>query len=491
MTATVEEPTQGLILYTDGGCRPSNPGYTGWGIHGYLYQDAIPKKGSGNSSHILTKIGYIPKSAKSKLTEIKPVCYIDAFGSSTTRASNNVAEIQACAAGFSKAKEYAVKRVQILTDSEYVCNGVKEWSPIWIKRNWVRIDGTPVPNSEEWKKLLEEYNELLSRGIQVDVNWVKGHNDNLGNERADKLATIGVMHSMNKEVRTEFSVTPAEGYWNTDVDKHPFFTHRWMYFNTNKDFIVPGEYYTGNQGKDDELLGKKISDGAYSVIQLKEPDQVVENLRNYQMSLAGVVNTIVLLRLDKLFTPEVYSHIRDYAGMATVRAAHYNLDLNYLDKDPLTKELRPPRLALRAIDALSNLKTLLENFRQSSKDLIVKDMTSIFYSKETVEKKGKVTTTIKFKPEFNVGFCALPYNVELDVDGVNKKIPITLTLGIDIADRNSLKRLESLEPKISLILWKEAEGAYRYATVIEAQGSYGIWAGIYSNMIFTDVGVIS
>ena len=27
----------GVVIYSDGGARP-NPGYGGWGIHGYLYK---------------------------------------------------------------------------------------------------------------------------------------------------------------------------------------------------------------------------------------------------------------------------------------------------------------------------------------------------------------------------------------------------------------------------------------------------------------------
>ena len=29
----------GIILYTDGSVRPTNPGYGGWGVHGYTYNN--------------------------------------------------------------------------------------------------------------------------------------------------------------------------------------------------------------------------------------------------------------------------------------------------------------------------------------------------------------------------------------------------------------------------------------------------------------------
>ena len=52
---------KGLVLYTDGGCRP-NPGYGGSGIHGYLYTEEVPKKGAGQGLNILTAEGYVVKS---------------------------------------------------------------------------------------------------------------------------------------------------------------------------------------------------------------------------------------------------------------------------------------------------------------------------------------------------------------------------------------------------------------------------------------------
>ena len=50
-------PQMGIILYTDGGVRPRNPGPGGWGLHGYTYQNTEPKKGTGNPEIVLTNAG--------------------------------------------------------------------------------------------------------------------------------------------------------------------------------------------------------------------------------------------------------------------------------------------------------------------------------------------------------------------------------------------------------------------------------------------------
>jgi hypothetical protein len=59
---SVAEPVQGMMIYADGSAAPTNPGPTGWGIHGFLYADIKPKKGSGNSAWNLTKTGYVAKN---------------------------------------------------------------------------------------------------------------------------------------------------------------------------------------------------------------------------------------------------------------------------------------------------------------------------------------------------------------------------------------------------------------------------------------------
>src|SRR6185312_15684185 len=59
----------GIVLYTDGGCRPTNPGPGGYGIHGYMYSTAAPKKGPGLSGMMLTVHGYAVKEKAVAETE--------------------------------------------------------------------------------------------------------------------------------------------------------------------------------------------------------------------------------------------------------------------------------------------------------------------------------------------------------------------------------------------------------------------------------------
>ena len=488
--------SKGIIFYSDGACRPTNPGNIGWGVHGYLYENEEPKKGAGHPTHILTTSGYVPKVAKVKegYKEVKVIKYFDFFGSSLDQQSNNVAELEATRNALERSIDHDVKTVTIYTDSEYVRRGVEEWSPTWIRRNWIKSDGQPVPNAEYWKKLINALNALIEKGVEVSIKWVKGHSNVLGNEIADKLATIGAMYSIRRAVRGEFKTSPPEGYWKITSEKHPFISSKRMYFNTIASSQVPGEYYLGDHGRDDDLLGKKISDGSYSIIQLETPDPILEKLRSYQTDIAYDIDSIIIARIDKIYSPETYQEIIDYEEGAFVRANAYSLDINCLDGKPLTKELRPARLAMRAIEALTYLKEKLNIFKLEESTPSInntnllnfksQDITDIFYEKEIKIKKKVEETSLKLKAKYNVGFSALQVKTNIIKDGKEHEISLTLTLGIDLPERNGLKRLEELNPSFHLITWNEGPNSIRYAVIAKSENNYGIWAGVYSNLVF-------
>ena len=72
--------------------------------------------------------------------------------------------------------------VLIVSDSEYLVRGVREWLPGWIARGWKRKNGA-VENLDLWRVL--EYSLSLH---QVQFGWVRGHSGHPKNEYANDLA---------------------------------------------------------------------------------------------------------------------------------------------------------------------------------------------------------------------------------------------------------------------------------------------------------------
>lgn len=75
-------------------------------------------------------------------------------------------------------------KVKIITDSQYVVNGItKGWAEKWRSNNWIKSDKKPAQNKELWEELLNE----LQRH-EYEFLWIKGHAGHPENERCDAMA---------------------------------------------------------------------------------------------------------------------------------------------------------------------------------------------------------------------------------------------------------------------------------------------------------------
>ncbi len=74
--------------------------------------------------------------------------------------------------------------VTLYTDSAYVANGRGDgWAERWEAQGWCRGKRGQAANTDLWARLL-----ALCRRHRVTVQWVRGHDGNLENERCDFLA---------------------------------------------------------------------------------------------------------------------------------------------------------------------------------------------------------------------------------------------------------------------------------------------------------------
>ena len=137
-----------VIIYTDGASR-GNPGHGGWGA--LLICDGHEKELCGYQAD----------------------------------ATNNQMELTAAIKALEALKNPC--EVVLYTDSKYVKQGLTEWMSNWKKNNWKTAAKKPVKNKELWIELDE-----LAQKHQIDWHWVKGHNGDAGNERADALANKGI-----------------------------------------------------------------------------------------------------------------------------------------------------------------------------------------------------------------------------------------------------------------------------------------------------------
>lgn len=147
-TGNGECASKGVVIYTDGACS-GNPGPGGWGV--VMTYGAHEKELYGGVPHT----------------------------------TNNRMELTAAI----KALE-ALKRptpVEIVTDSQYVRQGITQWLHGWKKNGWKTAAKKPVKNRDLWERL-----DAAMRPHDVRWHWVKGHAGHPENERADELARQGI-----------------------------------------------------------------------------------------------------------------------------------------------------------------------------------------------------------------------------------------------------------------------------------------------------------
>lgn len=97
--------------------------------------------------------------------------------------TNNRMELTAAIEGLRAIKEAC--EVEIVTDSEYLKNGITQWIHGWKRNGWRKSDKKPVLNSDLWRDL----DDQVARH-KTEWTWTKGHAAHDDNNRADELATM-------------------------------------------------------------------------------------------------------------------------------------------------------------------------------------------------------------------------------------------------------------------------------------------------------------
>ena len=142
-----------IYIYTDGACK-GNPGPGGWGA--------------------LLKYNEHEKE-------------INGFSLETT---NNIMELTAVIEALSIIKKKS--EITIITDSNYVKDGITKWIDNWKKKGWKTANKKPVKNKNLWEKL-----DKLTNDHNITWKWVRGHTGNPGNEKADALANEAIINNLS------------------------------------------------------------------------------------------------------------------------------------------------------------------------------------------------------------------------------------------------------------------------------------------------------
>lgn len=153
----VVKTMQEVTIYSDGACK-GNPGPGGWGAL-LIWRDKEKELFGGQANTTNNRMEMLAVIEALKL--LKRPC-----------------------------------RVNLYTDSQYVMKGMTEWLAGWKTRRWLTAAKQPVKNSDLWQQI-----DALAQFHQIHWHWVRGHQGDAGNERADQLANRGVAELLNSGLR--------------------------------------------------------------------------------------------------------------------------------------------------------------------------------------------------------------------------------------------------------------------------------------------------
>lgn len=96
--------------------------------------------------------------------------------------TNNRMEITAAIEGLKALRETC--EIEVITDSEYLKNGITQWIHGWKRNGWKTSAKKPVVNQDLWEQL-----DALVSDHRITWTWTKGHANHEDNNRCDELAT--------------------------------------------------------------------------------------------------------------------------------------------------------------------------------------------------------------------------------------------------------------------------------------------------------------
>ncbi|MEM1076495.1 MAG: ribonuclease HI [Pseudomonadota bacterium] len=142
-----------LFAYTDGACS-GNPGPGGWGV-------VLQAKDGDTLVRERELQGGEPETTNNRMELLAAINALECLSRTS--------------------------QITIVTDSNYVKNGITNWIFGWKKNGWKNAARKPVANAELWQRL-----DVANQNHDVTWKWVKGHAGHPENERADALARAGM-----------------------------------------------------------------------------------------------------------------------------------------------------------------------------------------------------------------------------------------------------------------------------------------------------------
>ena len=444
-----------LVLSVDASCRP-NPGYSGFGLFGYTLKTS--KRPNKIKHPATTKYNFTSKGVhvgKDELPYETMDIYEQIWCIEGKAVTNNLAE----AIAFKQALETATRvdgltRVNINTDSKYTVTGFNEHLAGWEAGGWKLKSGHEVSHITVWKRISELKAILTTRGVTIDLSWVKGHDVDFGNNLVDLYSVIGSNWSkIQTEENLPFNpcvidlVIPYKDYKDSFQSRDIVYYYRDLYFSSDQ--VNDRTFCFLSSSEDETQTGRRDTSSIFTVNHGYIPELVNRTKEIFRNTPRDYVITSCI-KLNRLNDNKLLLRIATMVGIEKVLVkVRYRETVAYtlvMETTPFVHEMnREYPYIMETSNTFDNINYVLAEDYASVLDMWHCDLTDVVVE----NKKLKLTT--------KDGFLDLTDKFNTPFKFVSK---LLMTVGKDIPPYLALKRLEEDIVRVSAIVKTRPDSNY-------------------------------
>lgn len=411
-----------------------------------------------------------------------------------------------------------------VTKSQKMMKKAKEVTPtLFIDKAEVLVDKNPYDVIiEELLGLISSYEKLelwvIDQKMQAllkdkinNIDFVSSSHMKLLEELRSKNLSVSLLYTVednpgfmqtvystevifNKYLKTNNRVllikSDPKYYWTPKKTKSDFIISRHLIYRNNPEQNQKEAYCLANYKKDDPI-GLKTDYVAYYQYLPKDPIEEIELIKSLLRESLKDMEVICNIHTENLYNADslrLYQIYGEHAFVTLVEGDHNRITVRTLSGNYIASEIKPVGIANAGMKNCSVIGMAGRDFiithvlkRDIGIDGGVIDITDHYYDDKYKIKKevdNKFKTAVKFKHN----------DIFKDKLEKDKTYRLKLICGIDIVDRNTLKRLESYKPKVYVFIKRLHDIVASYVTVlhIEETDDVIVWTNIYSNKVIIE-----
>lgn len=471
-------PTINLVVYLLAGESTRvkhHPHFLGG--HGYTYDINVEGK-KKLVKDVPTSSGYFTSNVQKANTVVTVSDII------SLTVTNKDSKIEALLTGYLEildllAKDPAFKNLCVITQHKELEQLGKLKLDTVIKTEEIKLGGHVLSAREKelLVAVLERLTWIVETKRRVVLDLPGSAEGGLGNREVVKqldLAEVITDWGFTKEIN--LLRVPRKDHENPEVlfnklvhaTRWYFATHApENYYKTIHDYRV---YDFGKVEPDKSYYGKLTPDVTYSRLYTKKPLELLDKM--FEFTRTKIDNPEGYLSagdLKNITTKDVARLIDQVPGVPENKTKLVSPFTKQKSKPMLVELITPVLMSYRIRDFFVGLDVILESFLARNEENVhgystFYDITDRIYKKEA---NGKGVVKVKLNPEFTQ--LLQTFTVKVDHPNSKKPVPINLSVGFDLPDRNSFNTVEDPTVKVWCVTDTRNQVGLRYSTLIETE----------------------